>query len=265
MRGGDPAVTDQPGDLSMPRASVISASGERPTLAGVDGCPGGWIAAILHPDGGTRVERFAGHDPARLLARADIGIIVIDVPIGLPDRGSRQADLAARRLLGRPRASSVFPAPLRSMLGAVTADSALEIWSRAAAIGREVEGRACSRQLAAILPRIAAVDRRVTPVLQDRLVEGHPEVSFALLARRRGLRHQKRAPAGRTERLGLLRPHFPDILERLDGVAGGVGGDAVDAYALLWTARRLSGGEEMRLPEGSVQRDRRGLRGEIVA
>lgn len=62
-------------------------------------------------------------DPALVAA-------VIDVPIGLPEAGPRTCDLEARRLLRAPRASSVFPAPLRSMLSAHDQHEASEFVSR---------------------------------------------------------------------------------------------------------------------------------------
>ena len=139
-------------------------------------------------------------------------------------------------------------------------------WEEACRIREGIDGLRCSRQTAGILPRIRAVDRRITPGLQDEgVVEGHPEVVLAVMANLRGLRHPKRLREGREERLALLRATFPDVDERLAGLAAGLRGDAVDAYALLWTARRMVRGEAIRLPAGAVERDRRGLRCEMVA
>ena len=84
-------------------------------IVGLDGCRDGWIAAILE-SGVTRLQVLGSleslfENPALITA-------VIDVPIGLPETGPRRCDLLARQLLRAPRASSVFPAPLRSMLPA---------------------------------------------------------------------------------------------------------------------------------------------------
>ena len=84
-------------------------------LAGVDGCPTGWIAALVRPDGGavrvTAVPRFA-----HLLALPEQpSIVAVDIPIGLPERsgyGGREAENAVRPLLGA-RQSSVFSVPSR--------------------------------------------------------------------------------------------------------------------------------------------------------
>jgi predicted RNase H-like nuclease len=199
-------------------------------LAGVDGCRGGWVAA-LEEARGSPLLRFCS------LAELRAEVAVIDIPIGLPSAGPRECDLAARRLLGRPRSSSVFPAPTRKLLSA--------------------EAPRCSRQLLNIFDKIREADSVFGPARQGGWMEGHPEVSFALMAGGRGLVAPKRTPEGRAERLALLARCFPDLPGELDC-------DAVDAYALLWTARRVRAGTEERLP-GWLELDERGLRMEIVA
>jgi predicted RNase H-like nuclease len=222
-------------------------------IVGLDGCRDGWLAAI-EEQGVIRLQVVASlespfDDPALVAA-------VIDVPIGLPEAGPRTCDLEARRLLRAPRASSVFPAPLRSMLSAHDQHEASRI--RFAA-----EGKRCSVQLAAILPKIREVDKLMSPERQLRVREGHPEVSFATMNASRAMSHPKRHAAGREERSSLLAEHFPDIRTALAGV-GRFSEDAVDAYAMLWTARRVVKRTSRTLSDASSV-DRRGLRMEIVA
>src|SRR5437879_6528475 len=117
-------------------------------IVGLDGCRDGWIAAIQQGSS-TRVEVLSSLDSLfrdRLLIAA-----VIDVPIGLPERGPRTCDLLARKFLSRPRASSVFPAAIRSMLAARSQ-------TEASRLRRAVDGKGCTVQLAAILPKIREVD-----------------------------------------------------------------------------------------------------------
>jgi predicted RNase H-like nuclease len=200
-----------------------------------------------------------------LVARAGTGevLIAIDMPIGLSDEGARACDLAARRLLGRPRASSVFPAPCRAALGTTT-------YRRACALSRRTLGVALSRETFNILPKIRQVDALMTPALQEFVREVHPEVVFALLAgRARGLRHAKRTADGERERRRLLRrfaaPFDPEAVRRRLGRARVARDDVVDAVACLVAAARIRRGEALVLPEGAVARDARGLRMEIVA
>jgi predicted RNase H-like nuclease len=200
----------------------------RAVLAGVDGCRAGWVAAL--EDGGrTDLIRL------RTLAELPSCTAVIDIPIGLPAAGARSCDVEARRLLGRPRASSVFPAPTRSLLAAATPR--------------------CSRQLFNILPKIREADELATEACG--WFEGHPEVSFALMDGGRGLVAPKRTPEGRACRRSLLSPAFADLPPQLDD-------DEADAYALLWSARRLSAGTALRLP-AAIELDGRGLPMQIVA
>src|SRR5207248_11510271 len=88
----------------QPVGSAAIAGG----LAGVDGCRAGWVVAA---DSGA----FVAASFAEILAER-FDLVLIDIPIGLPD-GPRACDLGARVLLG-PRRSSVFPAPSRRLLRA---------------------------------------------------------------------------------------------------------------------------------------------------
>jgi predicted RNase H-like nuclease len=232
-------------------------------LIGLDGCRGGWVVASA--DARLSALSFTVvDDPAPLVARAAAGAIVaIDMPIGLSDDGARACDLAARRLLGRPRASSVFPAPCRAALAATT-------YGRACSLSRRTLGVALSRETFNILPKIRQVDGLMTPELQKFVREVHPEVVFALLAGRgRGLVHPKRTRPGERQRLSLLRrvaPRFdPRAVRRQLGPARVARDDVIDAVACLVAAARIRRGEERVLPEGPIACDERGLRMEIVA
>lgn len=192
-------------------------------IAGVDGYRRGWVAAMGGGDGPTKVARSPTF--SALLAEENLSLIVIDIPIGLLQSGSPQCDQEARRVLGFPRRSSVFPAPLRPMLNA-------RDWHEACDIRLRIEGKRCNRQVMGILPKIREVDGAMAPELQRRVREGHPEVSFALMDGGRAMRHRKSTPQGRRERLRLLKRHFPDLVENLAAIPAGTT-DLIDAYALL--------------------------------
>ena len=199
-------------------------------LAGVDGCRAGWVAAS---DRGARLYPTF----AEIVAQR-FELVLIDVPIGLLRAGPRPCDLQARSLLGARR-SSVFPAPGRRLL-------------RARRYGRQ-----CSIQLWNILHKIREVDEAMTPRLQRRVREAHPEVSFALL-NGAPLRFAKKSADGEAERRRLLRPIFGEI----PAVPGAARDDVLDAYALLWSAHRAWRREARVL--GGSERDERGLQCEIV-
>lgn len=213
-------------------------------IAGVDGCRGGWAVAVDH--GGATTELVVLRRFADVLALG-AAVVAVDMPVGLPAVGPRACDLAARRRLG-PRRSSVFPAPVRAVLGAADHADA-DARSRAAC------GRGLSIQTWNLVPKIAEVDEQVSP--GGPVVEVHPELSLATLAGA-PLATRKKEVAGRQERLALLVPQFPDLAERLAARPRGCApDDALDAYATLWTARRLVAGVAEVLGDG--ERDERGL------
>src|SRR5215469_13251124 len=97
-------------------------------VAGVDGTPGGWAALIAEFDQ-TTVHRVASLSEI-FKSAPDFDLIAIDIPIGLLDTyrlGGRICDCEARRALGSPRGSSVFPAPVRGVLVARSPEEASAI------------------------------------------------------------------------------------------------------------------------------------------
>src|SRR5437667_176553 len=111
-------------------------------VAGVDGCRGGWLC-VDETDGTVRGNIFESFGQL-LQSRPTVLVFAVDIPIGLPDAGERLCDPLARKLLGSPRASSVFPAPIHAIV--------LETdYQMACRKHREVDGRALSRQAFAIL------------------------------------------------------------------------------------------------------------------
>jgi predicted RNase H-like nuclease len=231
---------------------------------GIDGCRGGWLVAAS--DAALSALRFAVvQDLEPLMARARRGgaLVAIDIPIGLAENGPRTCDLEARRMLGRPRGSSVFPAPCRAALAATT-------YTRACALSRRAQGVALSIECFNILPKIRQVDALMTPARQAFVREVHPELVFAIASGRpHGLAEPKRTEAGERLRRRLLRrmaPRFDPVAVRARlGPALVARDDVVDSVACLIAARRILDGQALVLPVRGPERDRRGLRMEIVA
>jgi predicted RNase H-like nuclease len=194
-----------------------------------------------------------------VMARIDDGTLTaaaIDIPIGLPPAGPRRADVEARRQLG-PRRSSVFPAPVRAVLAAST-------YEEACALSRAASGKAISKQLFNILPKIREVDQLVTPLRQQHLFEMCPELSLAVL-HGAPMAYAKTTAAGRAERLHALSNVFGRAeLERhlQPAPPGAKTDDVLDAFAGAWTARRFAAAAHLQLG-GDL--DGRGLRMEVVA
>lgn len=195
-------------------------------VLGVDGRRGGWVGALVDD---TSVIWLRLPDVDAVLS-VDAEAVGIDIPVGLPRRGRRECDLLAKRLLGRahPR---VFLTPPRGVLAATS-------YVEAGRLHRELaNGTGLSVQTWHLLDKVREVDA----VAHDpRLVEVHPELSFAVLAGR--VLASKRTPAGREERLAALRAWLPDLTDVP------AGDDAPDALAAAWSAARWLDGSARTLP-----------------
>jgi predicted RNase H-like nuclease len=207
-------------------------------VAGVDGCPAGWIVAT--------------EQDLRVLPELHRGmacVVGVDMPIGLPAMSSRACDLEARAFLG-PRRSSVFPTPARACLG--TRD-----YAAALVASRHAVGVGLSKQSYFLLPKIRQLDQLVGPG-DDGFIEVHPECAFLVMNELEPLA-PKKSPAGSSRRAELLRAVFGALPAtprgaRLD--------DVLDAYAVLWSTRRFVDGEHRTFGDGST--DERGLPMRII-
>lgn len=207
---------------------------------GIDGCPAGWVAVSRD---GVHVE----NDLAALLDRLTPAIVAIDMPIGLAEHGPRACEAAARRLLGWPRASSVFPVPVRAALHGRTHDEASEL--NAAASGKRLTAQTFN-----ILDKIRAVDAllRGSPYWAAHVFETHPEVCFAAMNRGESLAEPKRSAAGHARRRGLIAAHFGHdaftSARTLVAKKDAANDDIADALACLFSAERIAQGEHITLP-----------------
>ncbi len=204
------------------------------------------MVALGFADGSTSLERWDTRHLGDVGHRRSVVAAVIDMPIGLTNSGPRSCDLEARRILGRPQAASVFPAPLRPMLAATS-------YQQAQAIRQRIDGKGCSRQAFAIQAKVAEVDRMLRRSPSRNFYEGHPELAFRELAGPSRPVASKHTREGRMARWQLLRPEFA-ALEQVDP-ARPSSADSLDAYACLWTARRVLDGRARWVPKASDQMD----------
>jgi len=192
---------------------------------------------------------------AQVLSAWPDAIIAVDMPIGLPASGARICDRMARARLG-PRRTSVFPAPLRPCLTA-------ETHAEASMARRGIEAKGMSIQTWNIVPKIREVDALISPSLQNRVLEAHPELAFAAMS---GcpLVAGKKTVEGRAARQEALMNNLPLASTLLGQLRppGAAADDLLDAMATLWTADRYLAGRAERVPQTPAL-DSRGLRMEI--
>jgi predicted RNase H-like nuclease len=211
-------------------------------VLGVDACRSGWAGIVLGDDG-TVSGRYAPHIDhlvSRAAELAEVTVVAVDIPVGLPDTGRRRADTLAREVVG-PRWQSVFLTPVRAAVSEPT-------YAAATRRHREVTGESISRQAFALLARVAEVDAyaRVAAV---RVIEVHPEVSFATLAGGY-LPGRKKSWAGAALRRALLARAglvVPDDLGELGHHAAV--DDVLDATVAAWSARRYATGTARCYPD----------------
>ena len=217
---------------------------EAALVAGIDKYSHGWVAVVLRA--GQFDRALVAPSLAPLVAQlADARVIGLDMPIGLPEREYRPADLQARDFVG-PRRASVFLTPPRAVLEALDYATARE---RSLALSN----RSVSRQAFGLHKTILEAD--VIARRDPRIREVHPEVSFRALADEpfpepksswAGAVHRRLA----LERAGIVLP------EKL-GDAGWAGvADILDAAAAAWSAHQIASGVERSFPpEPSVGAD----------
>jgi predicted RNase H-like nuclease len=208
---------------------------DRLRVAGVDLARGALAVVVLEEDRVVEAFRCGTFGDALLV---DASVIGVDIPIGIPDSGTRPADEAARRFVG-PRASSVFTTPVRPVLDA-------ESYAEARRVAVERTGKSVSAQAYALRRRILEVDAYAH---DERVIEVHPEVSFRELARRPLL--SKRGTDGLVERRALLEQARIEVPSSVPRIAEP---DLLDATIVAWSARRYARGEAVPLPRGHARR-----------
>jgi len=230
-------------------------------VIGVDGCRGGWIA-VRWDDGLT-------HHLCRSFAEVltmEADVIAVDMPIGFPQGSGRVAEREARSRLGE-RQSSVFSVPSRAAVMCMDYSEAC-----AANLGCSDPPRKVSKQIFHIFPKMREIDALMTPALQDRVFEVHPELAFwamnggAPLAFPKKVKGRAHEPGLSLRRSLLIKTGFPlATLPPASYRTADVGADdLLDACACAWSARRIALGQSLRLPENPPH-DAKGLRMEINA
>ena len=220
-------------------------------VTGVDACRRGWVAVSLAGPGPgaaqvrcLRVEAVRVHSSlAGVLHGDEASVVGIDMPLGLLESGWREADRAARGLLG-PRRSSVFAIPPR----AVWAQASYQAANQRC---RELTGQGFSIQAWGLRAKLLEADLyRAT--CGHPLYEVHPELAFGALAGA-PLEHSKHTEAGRELRrellgqAGLVVPLVPRAPVT----------DTLDAAAVAWSAWRIATGQAVVIP-GRPQQDGQG-------
>jgi predicted RNase H-like nuclease len=121
------------------------------------------------------------------------------MPIGLPSGGEpRTCDLEARNALGKSGQTRFFLCPPRQCLDADTPE---EFQKRF----KKLTGKGAGLPVWGIVRKIKEVDAEMTPELQDRVMEFHPELAWKGLAGT--VLDSKHGAEGLLHRINILNKH----------------------------------------------------------
>jgi predicted RNase H-like nuclease len=126
-------------------------------------------------------------------------------------------------------------------------------------------GKAITKQTFCILPKIREVDGCITPELQERVWEVHPELCFWALNDGQAMRTKKSKKDGQADRRAVLRRRSPDLAAALNDEPppDAKADDVLDALVAAYTAECRVLGRTATLPELPPV-DIKGLRMEMV-
>jgi predicted RNase H-like nuclease len=227
-------------------------------LAGVDGCPAGWIAAFIRPSGELGEPRVFSQFADILHAHERPSIIAVDVPIGLPEYGGRTAEKVVRPLLGKLK-RSVFPIPSRRAVFAELGPFATQLARYAAhqracdvAAATSSPSRRITIQAFGLFPKIRELDGllRKNALLKDRIFETHPELVFRHINDEQPLEERKKDTIGLVRRRQLLiRCGFRASIVESDPPKGAALDDLLDALGCAFVAQRLATGLARPFPD----------------
>ena len=268
-----------------------------PAAWGVDGCKAGWFWFKLTgrwPDIAVadcdvaRTDKDGRSGMNHIVERATAGdLILVDIPIGLPERSGRQAVLRAcdadARKMVKPRWQSVFPVPVRPVLETLRGEKdwqrAREILSSAHTVPEKDTGR-LQVQTFYLLDKIREVDDllQASPKARRLVRETHPEVCFRAFHRDQGkpMLSSKKKREGKEERRNVLTELWPGSMAALRDArakahADGLNSrdvaedDMLDAMACALTAALiLEDKSRLQKLSGNPGTDEKGLPMEIV-
>ena len=219
-------------------------------VSGVDGCPWGWVIARSYWENDVAIQwdfQLAKVFRDVLVWTKEHRAVAVDIPIGLlnqPKPRGRVCDREARKIL-KKRSCCVFSPPARSQLDPIP----------------DRPGNGLSLQSLNILDKIKEVDQIMSPALQNRIFEAHPELAFCQLSKA-PLNFNKKTAPGIEERDRLLTPIFPNLKKGFSQTGfkkTTVGSDDLrDALVLSWVAYKFSRREAEAVPQ-PIPLDSRGL------
>jgi predicted RNase H-like nuclease len=207
---------------------------------GVDAWRGGWVAVVLE-DGLVSTIRLAATLDQITDGNPDAAAVGVDMPLGLVERGWREADRLGAARLGAHR-SRLFMVPPRAVWEAGTHEEAV---LRCRRLTDPPAG--CSRQAWGLREKLLPANELYAR-LPGRLFEVHPEISFAELNGGAPVAASKKTWNGQMARRALLARAGISLPDSLADAGNVPPDDILDAAAVAWSAARIASGQASSLP-----------------
>ena len=232
-------------------------------FAGVDACKGGWVVAKSKTWPCREMPVVAICADFRSVIELTTGCrrVAVDIPIGLPTgKQKRLCDVEAKAFLHKfdHNPASVFYTPPRECLPAQNPKEFQKLHKKATdkGAGYPVWG---------ILSKIREADERMTPSLQGRIIEVHPELAWLRMGGSNlESKHSPEGIAGRKKLLHRSVPELERILRWKDFLGRAAEeDDLLDALVGIAVAKDSLRSSPCRLPDEAEEIDRTGLRMEI--
>jgi predicted RNase H-like nuclease len=166
----------------------------------------------------------------------------VDMPLGLVERGWREADRLGAVRLG-PHRSRLFLVPPRAVWEAATHEQAVR---RCRQLTDPPAG--CSRQAWGLREKLLPANELYARQ-QHRLFEVHPEISFAELNGGTPVAASKKTWNGQMARRALLAGVGISLPGNLAAAGAVPPDDILDAAAVAWSADRIARGQASSLPD----------------
>jgi predicted RNase H-like nuclease len=172
---------------------------------GIDGCKGGYVAVYITEEA-FEIKVFENIEELCLTYRNSM-VMLIDMPIGLPESVEDiRPEIEARKIL-KSRASCIFNVPCRQALYETD-------YLKANEMNKLILGKGLSKQSYGIFPKIRDVDQFLSkhPYFKNRLLESHPEICFSMLncheRTPRVIIENKKTIEGFEKRIALLSKYY---------------------------------------------------------
>lgn len=178
-------------------------------IAAVDGCRGGWllVKSSSWPSVQIPAAAICPNLSSVLQLTSECSVVCVDIPIGLPSgRQIRQCDIKARELLGPQGQTRVFLAPPRECLNEVCPEDFQKCHQKC-------RDKGAGLPVWGILKKIKEVDELMTPSIQERIIEFHPELAWWPTAGR--ALDSKHHQTGLSQRKEILEKHILGLDELL--------------------------------------------------